>query len=82
MAPYAELAGGGLFTSNPVPPGTARANFTAHAGFGLRAFLRPQQAFVLGYRFHHISNGNRLPRNPGVNAHVVQVGWSYVRQRR
>jgi hypothetical protein len=64
-----------------VPVGTARANFTAHTGFGIRAFVRAQQALVFGYRFHHISNGNRLDRNPGVNAHVLQVGWSHLRPR-
>jgi hypothetical protein len=79
LAPYAELAGGALFTRDPVPARTTTANFTAHAGFGVRLFLRPQQALVLGYRFHHISNGNRLDRNPGVNAHVAQVGWTLLR---
>lgn len=81
-APYAELAGGALWTSNPVPDHTTAANFTAHLGGGLRVFLRPQQALVLGYRFQHISNGNRLDRNPGVNAHAVQVGWTYLRPRK
>jgi hypothetical protein len=80
-APYAELAGGALFTSDPVPVRTTHANFTAHIGVGVRRFVRPQQAVVLGYRFHHISNGNRLERNPGVNAHVVVVGWSYMPRR-
>ena len=37
-----------------------------------------QDALVVAYRFDHISNGNRLARNPGVNAHMVVVGWSRV----
>lgn len=81
VAPFAELAGGLLFTRDPVPPELARANFTAHVSYGVRYFFRPYQAFVLGYQFHHISNGNRLEKNPGVNAHVVQVGLSLMRPR-
>ena len=78
-APFAELAGGLLWTSAPVPQRTTRANFTAHAGVGLRRMIRPTQALVVLYRFNHISNGNRLERNPGVNAHAVHVGWSIFR---
>ena len=74
-----ELGSGGLlFTRDPVPENTTGANFTAHTGVGIRWFVRPAQALVLGYRFHHISNGNRLDRNPGVNAHVLQVGWTFM----
>ncbi len=67
-APFTELSGGLLFTSRPVPPGTARANFTAHAGGGVRVLVFPDQALVIEYRLDHISNGNRLEKNPGVPA--------------
>jgi Lipid A 3-O-deacylase (PagL) len=79
LAPYAELAGGGLWTKDDVPARTTTANFTAHASFGVRYFLRERQTLNFSYRFHHISNGNRLERNPGVNAHVVLVGVSLLR---
>lgn len=81
VAPYAELAGGGLWTGKPVPDRTLTANFTAHAGGGVRFFVKPHQSLVVNYWFHHISNGNRLERNPGVNSHVVQVGFSYARPK-
>jgi hypothetical protein len=35
-----------------------------------------RHALVLGYRFQHISNGNQLRTNPGVNSHVLLAGWS------
>lgn len=79
VAPFAEIAGGLLWTGEPVPARTTTTNFTAHIAYGVRYFLRPGRAFVASYRFHHISNGNRLERNPGVNAHVAQVGFSLVR---
>jgi len=80
VATYAELAGGALFSRDPIPRETTTANFTAHLGYGIRYFVRPGQALVAGYRFHHISNGNRLERNPGVNAHVIQFGWTLMRR--
>jgi hypothetical protein len=80
-APFAELGGGALWTSAPVPQRTTRANFTAHVAVGLRRMIRPTHALVVAYRFDHISNGNRLERNPAINAHGVHVGWSLIKRR-
>lgn len=76
VAPFAEVGGGALWTSAPIPSGTTGSNFTAHAGLGVRVFTARGQGLVVGYRLHHISNGNRLRRNPGVNAHMLTVGWT------
>jgi hypothetical protein len=73
-APFAELAFGGLFTEDPVPEGTEAANFIAHGGFGVRWRPASRLSLVTAYRFQHISNGNQLTTNPGVNAHVVWLG--------
>ena len=78
---FAELAGGALWTRDPVPARTTTANFTAHVSYGVRYFLQQHLAVVASYRFHHISNGNRLERNPGVNAHVMQFGVSVLNPR-
>lgn len=82
LLPFAELAAGLLWTRDPLPAGTTAANFTAHAAYGLRYYFRPRTALVAAYRLHHISNGNRLDRNPGVNAHVLQVGLSLLQPAR
>jgi hypothetical protein len=79
LAPFAELAGGGLWTRDPVPADTTTTNFTAHAAYGVRYFVKPRMSLVASYRLHHISNGNRLASNPGVNAHVLQFGMSVLR---
>jgi lipid A 3-O-deacylase PagL len=76
LAPYAELAGGGLWTRDAVPERTTTSNFTAHGSYGVRYLLGPRHTINVAYRFHHISNGNRLERNPGVNAHVLMFGVS------
>lgn len=73
---WAELAAGGLWSSSPIPEGSTRANFTAHWGAGARLRLSDTHGLVVAYRFHHLSNGNQLNSNPGVNAHMVLAGWS------
>ena len=74
---FAELAMGGLWTSEPIPDDTSSANFTAHWGGGVRLRPRGPHAVLVAYRFQHFSNGNNLSSNPGVNSHVLLVGWSY-----
>lgn len=74
---FAELAAGGLWTSEPIPEKTSRINFTAHWGGGIRLHRRGGDAVLLGYRFQHFSNGNQFNANPGVNSHVVIAGWSH-----
>jgi hypothetical protein len=81
-APFVQLSGGLMKSSGPVPPDTTSANFTAHAGGGLRVLVTRQQSLVLAYRFDHISNGNRLEQNPGVNAHAFHLGWSLLKPRK
>jgi hypothetical protein len=74
--PFAELSMGGLWTSAPVPEGTSKANFMAHAGFGTRVRASPRLGLVVAFRFQHISNGNQVVENPGVNAPMVWGGLS------
>jgi hypothetical protein len=74
---FAELAMGGMWSTEPIPEKTSRGNFTAHWGGGVRLRPRGPNALLVAYRFQHFSNGNQLGSNPGVNAHVVLVGWSY-----
>jgi hypothetical protein len=74
---FAELSMGGLWTTDPIPEKAGRANFTAHWGGGVRLWPRGGSALLLAYRFQHFSNGNQLGSNPGVNSHVVLVGWSH-----
>lgn len=74
---FAELSMGGLFTNQPIPEKTGRVNFSAHWGGGVRLRQRGPNALLVGYRFQHFSNGNEFATNPGVNSHVVIVGWSH-----
>jgi hypothetical protein len=73
---FAELSMGGLWTSADIPEDTGRLNFTAHWGGGVRRRLRGKNGLLLAYRFQHFSNGNQLGSNPGVNSHVLLLGWA------
>lgn len=79
--PYVEVGGGALWTSEAVPAGVTGTNFTTHAGAGLRLLGGGGAGLLVGYRLHHISNGNRVARNPGVNAHMLVVGWTRLAAR-
>jgi hypothetical protein len=78
ILPFVELGGGGLWTTDSVPERTTGSNFTAHVGAGMRWMRSARHGLVLAYRFHHLSNGNRIERNPGLNSHQAYVGWTWL----
>jgi hypothetical protein len=76
---FAEASGAVLYTNHAVPAGTTSFNFIDQAGFGVRLGRHPKRAWLLGYRFQHISNGGRVKPNPGANFNFVYGGVSYLR---
>ena len=76
---YGEFSGGLLFTREPVPVRTTTFNFLDQAGFGLRMHETPKRAWLLGYRFQHVSNAGRVKPNPGANFNFVYFGVSFMR---
>lgn len=79
---FTEFTGGVLASSAPIPDGLARFNFTAHWGAGLRLDVSRARSVVVAYRLQHVSNGNRLPDNPGLNSHVFFAGFSVTMRER
>jgi Lipid A 3-O-deacylase (PagL) len=76
---FGEASGGILYTSESVPARTTSFNFIDQAGFGVRFEDTPRRAWLVGYRFQHISNGGRVKPNPGANFNFVYAGLSFVR---
>jgi hypothetical protein len=76
---YAELSGSVLFTTAPVPARTTTFNFMDQAGFGIRFEENRRRAWLVGYRFQHISNAGRVKPNPGANFNFVYLGVSFLR---
>ena len=75
---FGEVSGSLLFTAEPVPAGTTTFNFMDQAGFGLRFEESRGRAWLVGYRFQHISNGGRVKPNPGANFNFLYLGLSFL----
>jgi hypothetical protein len=73
IAPYLELSGGTLFTTQEVPPGTSMVNFTSGAALGAH-FLGDTRNWSLELRYLHISNAGLTVPNPGINTVQVRLG--------
>lgn len=76
---FAEVSGGLLLTSHEVPARTTSFNFIDQGGFGVRFERDSRRAWLVGYRFQHISNGGRVRPNPGANFNFVYGGLSFMR---
>ncbi len=48
-------------------------NFTSHIGLNLN-FARH---FTIGYRLQHMSNGVLYDENPGLNLHMIEIGYRF-----
>jgi len=73
VVPYLELSGGTLFTSQEVPSGTSKVNFTSGAALGAHV-LRESWNWSLEAHYLHISNAGLTVPNPGINTFQVRVG--------
>ena len=76
---FGEVTGSLLFTNAPVPVRTTTFNFRDEAGFGVRFEESRGRAWLVGYRFQHISNAGRVKPNPGANFNFVYFGVSFLR---
>jgi len=93
IAPYAQAAGGVLWTNhkypafggppyNPVNDGANSDasvwNFTPQGGVGLHYFLTPRRSIDFGANAVHISSASLGDKNPGVNASVqLSLGYTW-----
>jgi Lipid A 3-O-deacylase (PagL) len=80
LQPFLSTSGGFVYSFEPIPiniPGATQFNFTFHFGAGLQYFSSPHRSLSAGYRLDHISNANRTNVNPGVDANVIFVGFSF-----
>jgi len=72
---FAELGGGVLFTTNDVPFGTNRVNFTPQAGIGVHIPVGSRGYHAtLAAKYVHISNAGLTVPNPGLNTIQFRLG--------
>lgn len=76
---FGEVSGSLLWTNAPVPVRTTTFNFMDQAGFGIRIEESSRRAWLIGYRFQHISNAGRVRPNPGANFNFIYLGLSFLR---
>ncbi|MBS1795604.1 MAG: acyloxyacyl hydrolase [Acidobacteria bacterium] len=83
--PFAEVGAGIMLTSRsmPVPRGTA-FNLTGDFGGGVQFFTSESRAVSIGYKYFHLSNGNIGGKinNPGYNANVFYVSYSFFHRKK
>jgi len=79
VQPYVNVTGGFLYFTEQVPvTDSSQYNFTFSFGTGLE-ILSGRHAFVVGYRYHHISNGYTAMFNPGIDSQIISFGFSFKR---
>lgn len=82
LAPFVELGGGIIASTEPIPfnvPGGTGLNFLADLGGGIRWKIGRTRAVGIGYRLMHISNANTTGVNPGIDNHILWMGFSFSR---
>jgi hypothetical protein len=78
LQPFGNISGGILYFARNVPvPGSSNFNFTFDFGAGAQYFYRPKRALTAGYMFHHLSNAETAPRNPGIDNNIIYGGLSW-----
>lgn len=77
VQPFANGTAGFLYFSKDVPrPGAAQFNFTFDFGGGIDIVKKSSRAITIGYKYQHISNGDRSPINPGVDVQMIYFGYT------
>ena len=84
VVPYFDFGAGALNTTldNRVPELTGHTQFTPQGGPGIQYFFHPQRAFVIQYRYMHMSNADLQLPNHGFNANMITVGFRWLRRPR
>lgn len=80
VQPFVEATGGLLYLDKRVPRFTGtRFQFTANVGAGIEFMLANKRSVTVGYKYFHISNGDRGATNPGFDNNLFYVGYTFAR---
>ena len=79
IQPFMNATGGFLYFTRQVPvTDSSQYNFTFSFGGGVEIFYN-RRSLILGYSYHHISNGYTAKYNPGLDSHKLSIGLSFKR---
>ena len=79
LQPFIGLALGFMPFTERVPNVTGKKlNFSTAGGGGIEYRLSNKKAVTFGYNFYHISNASRGIENPGYDAQLFFVGYTFL----
>ena len=84
IVPFMD-AGAGVQSTNlntRAPELSGKFQFSPQGGFGVQYFFNPQRAFILEYRYMHMSNAGIEEPNHGFNACMLSIGFRWLRRPR
>ena len=74
VCPYVFGGGGPIYVDADIPGVGADINGNYQFGLGVRARVNRRVWIAAEYRFHHVSNGNRVDPNTPLNSSKVLIG--------
>ena len=79
VVPFFDAGIGALNTTlnEHAPEVAGHTQFLSQGGAGIQYFFRPQRAFVLEYRYFHMSNAGLEEPNPGFNGSMLSIGFRW-----
>jgi opacity protein-like surface antigen len=79
LQPFIGLALGFMPFTERTPNATGKKlNFSTAGGGGIEYRLANKRAITFGYNFYHISNASRGIENPGYDAQLFFVGYTFL----
>ena len=84
VVPFLDVGSGPLNTTTNLhaPELSGHFQFMSQGGVGVQYFFRPQRAFVVEYRYLHMSNADMQLPNLGFNASMLTLGFRWLRRPR
>jgi hypothetical protein len=82
--PFLDVGSGPLNTTTNLhaPELSGHFQFMSQGGVGIQYFFRPQRAFVMEFRYLHMSNAGVESPNLGFNASMLTLGFRWLRSPR
>jgi len=78
LQPFIGLSLGLLPFTETTPNVTGKKlNFSTEGGGGIEYRLKNKKAITFGYKFYHISNASRGIENPGYDAQILYLGYTF-----
>ncbi len=84
VVPFFNAGAGVLHTAidQHAPELSGSTQFNPQGGLGIQYFFSPQRAFVLEYRYMHMSNNGIQEPNHGFNSSMITIGFRWLRRPR